>query len=415
MRVFAGTVVLLVARSLAPAVRAEEIQDKTKELTTIKKEIEEKRRKIKEATKEEKSILTQLSEMDRKLSGKEREVVAIGHEIEDTDAEIRQLEFAAAEIKARIASKRTDIEKRLGALYPLGGAGYLPVLFYATDADDVKRRGKYLSAVISSDRALFNSFAADLDELEQTMLALKAEKGALVLLKENANKKTLDLLREKERRTAYLAGIREKKSSYEQALSELETAQKKLSLLIEQLQQEKERREREEREARERALKERKGGTESTEKTVPAREHTTPPSGGYFAALKGKLPVPAAGTIITKYGKGKDPKYDNPVYNKGIEIKAPMGSPIICVADGIVAYSDYFAGYGNLVIIDHGDSYYTVYAHANTLAKKVGDRVKAKEKIGTVGDTGSLKGPTLYFEIRHHGGTTDPELWLAAA
>jgi len=405
MRVWTVTVALLVVMSLSPIAGAEEIQDKTKELTTIKKEIEEKRRKIKEATKEEKSILTQLSDMDTRLSSKEKEIVTIVREIDTTDEDIKQLEFAVAEVKSRIASKKTDIEKRLVALYKLGEAGYLPVLFSAADADDVRRRGKYLSAVIYSDRALFDSFAADLDELERTALDLKEKKGALVLLKENADKKTLDLLREKQRRTAYLAGIREKKSSYEQALTELETAQKKLSALIDKLLEEKERKERE---ARERAAKENAG------KTVPPKEHTSVPAGGYFAALRGKLPRPATGTIITKYGKGKDPKYDNPVYNKGIEIKAPLGSPIISVADGQVVYSDYFMGYGNLIIIDHGDSYYTVYAHAGTLIKKVGDRVKANEKIATGGDTGSLKGPTLYFEIRHHGNTADPEQWLAA-
>jgi murein hydrolase activator len=409
MRVRVGAVILLVVMCLCPIAKTEEIQDKTKELTTIKKEIEEKRRKIKEAAKEEKSILSQISEMDKKLSGKEKEIVSIGYEINETDGDIKQLEFAVAEVKGRIASKRKEIEKRLVALYRLGGAGYLPVLFSAADAGDVRRRGRYLSAVIYSDRALFDSFAADLADLERSMEALKAEKGALVLLRENADKKTLDLLREKERRTAYLSGIREKKSSYEQALTELETAQKKLSVLIDQLLQE---RERKEREAREKAEKENKKANKT--ETVPVKEHTSVPAGGYFDGLKGKLPRPAAGTVITKYGKGKDPKYDNPVYNKGIEIKAPLGSPIISVADGQVVYSDYFTGYGNLVIIDHGDGYYTVYAHAETLTKKVGDKVKANEKIGTVGDTGSLKGPTLYFEVRHHGNTADPEQWLAA-
>jgi murein hydrolase activator len=408
MRVWVGAVVLLVMISLVPVVKTEEIQDKTKELTTIKKEIEEKRRKIKEAAKEEKSILSQLSEMDKKLSGKEKEIVSIGNEIDAADGDIQQLEFAVVEIKGRIASKRKEIERRLVALYKLGEAGYLPVLFCAVDADDVKRRGKYLSAVINSDRALFDSFAADLDELERSMQELKAEKSALVLLRESADRKTLDLLREKERRTSYLSGIREKKSSYEQALLELETAQKKLSALIELLQQEKERKDREAREAKERAKKDTK------EKTVPVKEPASVPSGVNFAGLKGKLPYPTGGTIITKYGKGKDPKYDNPVYSKGIEIKAPLGGAIISVADGQIVYSDYFMGYGNLVIIDHGDGYYTVYAHAQTLTKKVGDKVKAKEKIGTVGDTGSLKGPTLYFEIRHHGSTADPEQWLAA-
>jgi septal ring factor EnvC (AmiA/AmiB activator) len=401
MRVRGGAVVLLVVMSLCSFVRAEEIDDKTKELTTIKKQIEEKRRKIKEASKEETSILSQLSDMDRKLAGKEKELLSIGLEIETTDADIKQMEGSIADVKARLASKRTEIEKRLVALYKLGGSGYLPVLFSATSGDDIKRRGRYLSAVIQSDRALFSSFSADLDSLERSMNDLKSKRSTLELLKETADKKAGDLAREKERRTAYLSGIREKKSSYSRALLELETAQKKLSSLIETLQKEKERREREAKEQAKRGDK------------APVKGHASAPSGGYFVGLKGKLPFPTSGTIITKYGKGTDPKYDNPVYNKGIEIKAPAGSPISAVADGEVVYSDYFAGYGNLVIIDHGDSYYTVYAHARSLLKKVGDRVKARETIGTVGDTGSLKGPTLYFEIRHHGNTADPELWLA--
>jgi septal ring factor EnvC (AmiA/AmiB activator) len=402
MRAWVGAFGLLVVMCLCLVVRAEEIQDKTKELTTIKKEIEEKRRKIKEASKEEKSILTQISEMDKKLAGKEKELFSIGREIETTDTDIERIESGITDVKGRLALKRKEIEKRLVALYKLGGSGYLPVLFSATSSEDIKRRGKYLSAVIHSDRVLFSSFAADLDDLERSVSDLKSTRSTLALLKETADKKTGDLLREKDRRSTYLTGIREKKSSYEQALLELETAERKLSSLIDKLLKEKEEKERA---AREQAKKENK---------TPAKGHTSTPSGGNFVGLKGKLPYPTSGTIITKYGKGKDPKYDNPVYNKGIEIKAPEGSPITSVADGEVVYSDYFAGYGNLVIIDHGDSYYTVYAHARNLLKKVGDKVKAREKIGTVGDTGSLKGPTLYFEIRHHGNTADPELWLAA-
>ncbi len=402
MRVWVGAVGLLVVMSLCWVARAQDIQDKTKELTTIKKEIEEKRRKIKEASKEEKSILSQISDMDKKLAGKEKELDSIGREMASADTDIKRLEDSITQVKGRLALKRGEIEKRVVALYKLGGSGYLPVLFSATSSDDIKRRSKYLSAVIDSDRVLFSSFGADLDDLERSVYDLKSKRSTLALLKENADRKASDLAREKQRRTTYLSGIREKKSSYEQTLLELQTAEKKLSSLIDKLLREKEQRERE---AQEKAKKENK---------TPVKGHTSAPSGGAFVGLKGKLPYPTSGTIITKYGKGKDPKYDNPVYNKGIEIKAPEGSPITSVAEGEVVYSDYFAGYGNLIIIDHGDGYYTVYAHAKSLLKKVGDKVKAREKIGTVGDTGSLKGPTLYFEIRHHGNTADPELWLAA-
>jgi septal ring factor EnvC (AmiA/AmiB activator) len=99
-------------------------------------------------------------------------------------------------------------------------------------------------------------------------------------------------------------------------------------------------------------------------------------------------------------------------FQKGIDIKAGKGQPVRAVRMGKVIFSGWFKGYGNMMIIDHGDHYHTLYAHAEELFKAKGEYVEAGEVIATVGDTGSMKGPGLHFEIRHHGKAVNPMKWI---
>jgi septal ring factor EnvC (AmiA/AmiB activator) len=101
-----------------------------------------------------------------------------------------------------------------------------------------------------------------------------------------------------------------------------------------------------------------------------------------------------------------------PGFKNGIDIQAPLGAPIRAVKGGTTLFAGWFKGYGNMVILDHGDNYCTVYTHAQELFKTKGDAVKPGEVIGTVGDTCSLDGPKLHFEIRHHGKPVDPLKWI---
>jgi septal ring factor EnvC (AmiA/AmiB activator) len=99
-------------------------------------------------------------------------------------------------------------------------------------------------------------------------------------------------------------------------------------------------------------------------------------------------------------------------FRSGIEIQAERGEPIRSVRDGRILFASWFKGYGNMIIIDHGKNYCTVYAHAEELFKQKGDTVLAQEVIATVGDTGSTPGPGLYFEVRHHGKPMNPITWI---
>jgi septal ring factor EnvC (AmiA/AmiB activator) len=122
--------------------------------------------------------------------------------------------------------------------------------------------------------------------------------------------------------------------------------------------------------------------------------------------------MPVKGRVISNYGTYVEPQSGATNFRKGIEIQAERGAPISAVFSGQIVYADWLKGYGNVIIITHGDNFYTVYAHAEDLFRKKGDNVEADDVIATVGDTGSMSGPTLYFEIRHHGNTEDPLKWI---
>lgn len=122
--------------------------------------------------------------------------------------------------------------------------------------------------------------------------------------------------------------------------------------------------------------------------------------------------MPVKGKIISFFGPFKNKKFNVINFQSGIKIKSDRGEPIRAVSDGHVLYASWFKGYGNMIIIDHGDSYYTVYAHAEELFTTKGTRVETGQVVATVGDSGSMIGPNLHFEIRHHGKPIDPLKWI---
>ncbi|MBE9536146.1 MAG: peptidoglycan DD-metalloendopeptidase family protein, partial [Proteobacteria bacterium] len=134
--------------------------------------------------------------------------------------------------------------------------------------------------------------------------------------------------------------------------------------------------------------------------------------GNSFRSLKGRLDFPAKGDIVTFFGKRKDPKFNTTIFQKGIDIAVPEGTEVRAVFDGKILYADWFRGYGKIIIIDHGEGFYSLSAHLSKLDKKVNDRINKGETIALSGDTGSLKGPYLYFEIRKKGKPVDPLDWL---
>ncbi|AKQ64250.1 Periplasmic septal ring factor with murein hydrolase activity EnvC/YibP [Myxococcus hansupus] len=139
------------------------------------------------------------------------------------------------------------------------------------------------------------------------------------------------------------------------------------------------------------------------------------PATSGFGALRGKLPRPVQGVVEVGFGKVINPRFNTVTVQKGLDIRAAPGTPVQAVAEGTVAYAGSLRGYGKLLILDHGDGYHTLMAHLSAILPELGAMVLPGDVVGEVGDTGSLKGAYLYFEVRKGGQAVDPALWLTAS
>ena len=186
--------------------------------------------------------------------------------------------------------------------------------------------------------------------------------------------------------------IRTQRQAYEAAAAELEKTARDLQRLLSQL-------ERRRREEEQRAL---------------SQGRAPEPYTGDFVKGRGALEWPVRGPLVGRFGPEKHPRFGTTVVNNGIDIQSAAGTPVRSVAKGRVDFTnDDYSSFGQVVIVNHGDGYYTLYAHLAEIAVKIGEEVASGQTIGRVGDSGtSLKGTVLHFEVRKGAGALNPEDWL---
>jgi septal ring factor EnvC (AmiA/AmiB activator) len=130
---------------------------------------------------------------------------------------------------------------------------------------------------------------------------------------------------------------------------------------------------------------------------------------GTFSKLRGRLSLPVRGELTGRFGA---PRGAAGTESKGVFIRAPEGQPVRAVASGQVVYADWMRGFGNLLIVDHGEAYLSIYANAESLLRQVGDVVEYGEAVATTGASGGNEETGLYFELRHLGRAFDPLRWV---
>jgi septal ring factor EnvC (AmiA/AmiB activator) len=131
-----------------------------------------------------------------------------------------------------------------------------------------------------------------------------------------------------------------------------------------------------------------------------------------FSSLHGQLEAPVVGLLLRRFGRVEDEEFRTQTFRKGVDFEVEIGEPVYAVAGGEVRFADWFRGYGKLVILDHGEEYFTVSGHLDAIEVEVGDQVRGGDQVGRAGETGSLSGPRLYFEIRQGSRALDPADWL---
>ncbi|WP_320396856.1 peptidoglycan DD-metalloendopeptidase family protein [Desulfobacter postgatei] len=344
----------------------------------IARRIRQEKRKVKEFSQQEMQILDGLNEIEMALSRARltaRELrldaLAIAQEIERTQAHI-------AELNKSMEATRDYAGKRLNALFRMHMMGRLEMAGPPSSLFHFVTTQNALKKVVTSDFTLLDKQARNMKELSELEQNLNVQQKLKSDLQEQLDNKIELRKKETLKKEKTLKEIRRRKSLSLAAMDSLDASARAL------------------------------------EQTISA---ITPPAGASgvknsFDRQKGQLLTPVKGEIISNFGTKRKGDYNAFTFQSGIDIKAERGAPVKNVFNGEVIFAQWLKGYGNLMIINHGNNYDTLYAHVEELYKKKGERVDTGEIIGTAGDTGSMKGPCLHFEVRHHGKPVDPLKWL---
>ena len=359
------------------------IDEFKKKAQDINREIEKGKVEIQKFSHRETDIIIRLNQVDQALNRSRKRIAGLSREIERLEKKITETAAASEKLIHQIRANETYVAKRLVALYKLNWLGKFHVLASADSLQELLQRKTAIERILAYDETVIKALRDNRLDLETVRSRLETHRNEKRRRADEYQKQIKQIAAERTQRAKLLAQVRKKKSAQLAAIESLKQAARNLDEKIKNL------------------------GIGSTDVT-PQEYATTEP----FQAYKGLLKMPVKGKIVSLFGKFKNTRYQVLNFRSGIEIQTERGEPIAAVYAGKILYADWFKGYGNMIIIDHGENYYTVYAHIEEAFKSTGDAVEAGEVIATVGDTGSITGPKLYFEVRHHGKPLDPMQWL---
>ena len=351
------------------------------DLESLREAIAESRERVGQHEAAERDLLERLEALDKSFERLERSVARAEREAGEARERLAGYAPRLKQVRADLARTRRAMARRAVALYKAGEVGPIRVLFTSGSMPELWARVSALEHLLDYDADLVRRHGEELDRLSR----LEDEAREAGVRRDEAMQtlalRSAALEEERGAKRALLLTVRGDRTRERSLLLELERAARALEETLASLGEE-------------------------------HRELAGRLDGSGFAARKGKLEWPARGPVRAGFGKVVDAEYQTEIFRKGIELAARRGDSVRSIAKGQVRYAGWFRGYGKIVIVDHGDAYFTVSGHLDEVFVEVGDVVASGDTLGTVGETGSLSGPGLYFELRQAGSPMDPAGWL---
>ncbi len=343
----------------------------------LERKLKEKKKKIARLARKAESVMSELEQIDKRAAELRKKQKEIEGFIRKKEAEISRLKQEAEKTREQIEAARPYAEKRLVALYKLAMLGEMNLLASAGSMQEVFRRMVAIETIVSRDEQVIRRLMDHRDRLQRIMASVKKKALEKKALAREYARNLDELEKKRSRREVLLSRIRNEKAQHLSAVKYLKKAAARLDKTIGSL-----------------SAASGRGGRRS------------------FAAFRGLLKPPVKGKLIERFGRMKDPVTGAVRFQNGIRIRAQRGTPVRAVFSGKAIYADWLQGYGRVVILSHAGGYCTVYAHLEDMFVRKGESVETGQVIATVGDTASLVGPHLYFEIRFSGKPVDPASWL---
>ena len=339
----------------------------------VESKIEETNTKLEYVQDELSATMLKVQETEDKIMGYENEIEALGEKMDTLQASIDETN-QKLEIASQNYEEKSDLlARRLVAMYEAGDTQYLDILLKSKSVTDFISKYYIIQEVAEYDSILINQIVEEKNNIETTKQKLENEQAEIKIIKSRS-----------ERTSIVLSNMRTLQQSY---IKELSAGEKKLQEQITKYKKEQAEIERQ--------------ILLATNRIDPDIQYT----GGEML-----WPVAISGTVITSgYGVREHPIQGVVKEHTGIDIgNAPLGTPVVAAADGVVSYAGWLGGYGNCVMINHGNGVVTLYGHGNKILTSVNTEVKQGDTIMEVGSTGNSTGPHLHFEVRVNGNYTNP-------
>jgi septal ring factor EnvC (AmiA/AmiB activator) len=358
-------------------------------INRLRKEINDLKHKLSDMHKKESNIAKQISLIDHEMALVSRSKGLLEQQNKLLTVKIEQINTNLNSTKKRLVNLKKLYADRLVYMYKYGHIKNIELILSSSSFNQAFVRYNYLKIIAEQDERTIRSIKRKkrrVEILHKKLLEEKKRKD--INLKEKLAKEK-KYRNSKLQKSKLIKKIKWSESLFQKQISQKENEQQKIKEILLSLERTRHRKNR------------------TTVDNTPVHFNFSD-----FGKAKGKLPWPVKGKVVSKYGKYRDPKFKTYVKNTGIEIKSALGSPVKTVFSGVVRMITYMPVYGNTVIVDHGKGYYTLYSHLDEIYVHKDEGISTGQIIATVGDSGSLKGSKLNFEIYGNQKTFNPQNWL---
>jgi len=368
----------------------EELRYQNDAINKMKKEIEELSSKLRKANIRETTASKRITNLDEEIALINKLIQSLKKEENAAKNKINILKKDIKKKEDELNTMRDRYKQRVVNTYLKGRVSDLEKVLSSTSWRQAIYRTQYLKIISAIEQKMTNEIEDLLLMINKDRLKLESLLRQSISLKRDKKKQMSSLRKMRIKREKELTRIRQDKYALANYMQEKAAGVKQLETIIKKVLEDKARFEREDR-------------IRQQQEALKTKE---------FNLLKGQLPWPTEGRVISKFGKQWNAQLKTTTDNPGIDIKGQPGSPIRSTISGIVTTITYIRGYGTTIIIDHGGGFYTVYSHVTNIQTHVDSEVRSGDVIAYMGDSGSINGSKLHFEVWGKGQKLDPEKWL---
>ena len=360
------------------------------ELENLRKRIAGLQQELEKTSESKSEVADALRESERAISDSNRKLAELAQQHREAERTLAQLQQQARQLERDIQGQQALLGKMLYQQYLGGKQEYLRLLLNNHDPNQVAREMQYYEYIARSRAAWLKTLRNNLVQLHAVAAQTRQKSAEIAALQEEQRLQKQTLEKDKRTHQQVLGKIALQLKQQRREIGRLQRDENHLAQLVEKIS---------------RMLAQPKGKGLFSNDNLPDDRF----DGSPFEQLKGRLALPVKGEVSGKFGSTRP---DSTVLWKGLFLRAAANQPVKAVAAGRVVFADWLRGFGNLLIIDHGKGYMSLYGNNETLYKQVGDVLHGGDTVAAVGNSGGNENSGLYFELRHEGKPLDPMKWV---